>query len=83
MFLDQLMFINRDQLPFPDNELTTDHGVIHIDGMPKDDRGNGIVHTGKADPIQIDGEEVRALATFQTAYIISSKNCRPATRAKM
>ncbi len=69
MFLDQLAFIHSAQLPFLDNELATDNGVIHIDRLTKYDRRDRIVHPGKLNPIQIDGEEVSTLSTFQATDI--------------
>jgi hypothetical protein len=64
MSLDKLIFIHRAQLSFFDDELAADNRVIGIDRLSKDYRGNRIVHAGKADAIQVDGEEVGAFASF-------------------
>src|SRR5262252_5019657 len=74
--------IHRGEMAFFDNALAGDHRVIHIDGLPKDNRGHGIVHAGETKAIEIDGAEVRALAPCQTANILSAQDCRTATRAE-
>ena len=67
VFFCNLAGIHSDEMAFFDNALASDHRVIHIDGLPKDNRGHGIVHAGETQAIEIDGAEVRALAPCQTA----------------
>ena len=38
MLLDQLTLIHRDELALLDDELSTDNGVVHADGLAEDDR---------------------------------------------
>jgi hypothetical protein len=83
MFLDQLMLINGNQLSFFDNELAAYDRVIRIDGLTKDNRGNGVVHACITNSIKIHSEEVGALASFQAANIVSSQDCRSPARGKI
>ena len=83
MSLDQLAFIHRAQFSFFDNKLAANDRVIRIDRLPEDNRSDGIVHAGKADAIEIDGEEVGTLSTFQASNISSTNNRRAPTRAEI
>src|ERR1051325_1973767 len=83
MSLDQLVLIYRAQLSFFDDELAADDCVICIDGLPKNDCRDGIMHSGKTNPIQIDSEEIGTLFSFQTTDIGSSQNGCPAARAEI
>ena len=58
--------IHSSEMSFFDNALAGNHRVIHIDRLTEDNRGHGIVHAGEPNTIEIDGAEVRTLATFQT-----------------
>ena len=70
MPLDQLLFINRHQLPFLNNKLSADYRVIHADGLAENRCCNRIMLRARIfEPIQIDGEEVGALSRFQTSDI--------------
>ena len=68
VFFCYLTGIHSDEMSFFDNELAGDHRVIHIDGLPEDHRGNGIMHACETHAIEIDSAEVRALATFQRMF---------------
>ena len=72
VFLDQFLFVHSAQLSFFDDEPATDYRVIRVDGLTKNDRGNGIVHSGKTNAIEINGEKVRSLPRLQAANIGSS-----------
>src|SRR5215472_13847142 len=82
VFFCDLTGIHSGEMAFFDNALAGDYRVIHIDGLPEDNRGHGIVHAGETKAIEIDGAEVRALATLQTANILSAQDCRTATRTE-
>ena len=82
VFFCYLTGIHSGEMSFFDNALAGDHRVIHIDGLTEDNRGHGIVHAGETNAIEIDGAEVRALATCQTANILSAQDCRATTRAE-
>jgi hypothetical protein len=81
MSLDQLAFIHCAQLSFFDDELSADDRVIRVDRLTKHDRGNGVVHACETNAIEIDGEEVRTLSTFQTTYIGSAYDLCPTARS--
>ena len=81
MFLDQLAFIHIAQLSFFDDELAANNGVIGVDRLTKDNRRDRIMHTGKTNPIEIDGEEISALSNFQATDVVSSQNGCSTTRA--
>ncbi len=83
MSLDQFAFIHRAQLSFFNHKLAADHRIVSVDRLTKDNRGNRIVHPGKANVIEIDRKEVRTLAGFQTADIFSSEHRCPAARAEI
>src|SRR5215207_5115074 len=83
MSLDQFAFLHRNQLSFFHHKLSANNRVIGIDGLPEDNRSDRIMHTAKSNPVHIYCEEVRALSTFQTAYITSSNHSRSPTRAKI
>src|SRR5688572_4249256 len=83
MSFDQLSFIDRAQLSFFDHKLAADDGVVCIDGLSEDGRRDGIMHTAKADAIEIDREEVSTLAGLQTSDIASTNDCRSPTRAEI
>ena len=74
--------IHSGEMSFFDNALPGDYRVIHIDGLPKDNRGHRIVHAGETKAIEIDGAEVRALAPLQTPHILSSQDGRAACRVR-
>ena len=52
MFLNKFVSIDSDELTFPDNELAVDDRVIRIDGLTKDDRGDGIMHACETQVVQ-------------------------------
>ena len=74
-FLNKLLFIHSDQLSFFDNELTTHNCVIHSGGRTKNDRGNRVIHASVSDTVEVDGEEIRAFASFEGADVITPDNC--------
>src|SRR6185436_15263136 len=75
MSLHKFVFIHSDELPFLHDKLSSDDGVISIDGLTKDNRRDGIMHPGKTKFIQFNGKEVGALSNFQAANIFSTKYC--------
>src|SRR5687768_2195112 len=74
MPFNQLPFIRCAELSFFDNKCAADNCVIHIDRLPKDDSGNRIVHAGETNPVEVHGEEIGALSTFQAADILSANH---------
>ena len=83
MFLDQPAFIHCTKLPFLDHKLSADDRVVRVDGLAKDNGSSRIMHAGKADTVEVDGEEVGALASFQTADIGAAQDGRAAARTEI
>jgi hypothetical protein len=65
------------------NELAADHGVIDVEGLTEDDGRDRVVHASVTKLVQIHGEEVGALATFQASNIVSSQHRRTAARSQI
>lgn len=83
MFLDQSALIHCSKLTFLHNKFSVDNGVVRIDGLPEHHGRDRIVHTSEAELVQVDGEEVGALASFEAADVSSAQYRCAAACAKM